>query len=214
MAKGRETITQYTYSQSRFPISLFHESASFTIFPMRTKIFVLITAALLPFLAFAETAPVKEAPKPDVLVPNPYKLDISAHKGKSKSRTSERGRLETYEFTIGVANLDAVRGWRGFTAEFYALGQDRSDHNLFGVVSSKTATFDLPRRGKHEFKSDFFKIKYTSGTGSTLGGYLVLIYDKEGRLVKIKSTRTSFEKNIQKIREARVSTTGSQAFRM
>lgn len=153
-------------------------------------------------------------PDPSVLVRNPYKLEISAHKGKSKSRTSESGRLETYEFTVGVQNLDPIRGWRGFRCEFYALGQDRSDHNLFGVVSSKSSQFDLPKRGKHEFKSDFFKIKYTSGTGYTLGGYLILIYDVGGRLVKIKSTRSSFEKNIQRIREAKVSTTGTYAFRM
>ena len=173
-----------------------------------------ITATLLILTSNGQGAETAQAPKPDVLVRNPYKLEISAHSGKSKSKTSTSGRLETYEFTLGVTNLDQVKGWRGFTAEFYALGQDRSDHKLFGVVSSKTETFDLPRRGEHKFKSDFFKIKYTSGTGFTLGGYMVLIYDSGGRLVKIKSSRSSFEKNIQKIREAKVSTTGTYAFRM
>jgi hypothetical protein len=156
-----------------------------------------------------------EKPDPDKLVtPNPYKLEITAHTGKSKSRTSESGRLETYEFTVGVQNLDQIRGWRGFRAEFFALGEDRSDHSMYNVISSQTSSFDLPARGKHTFKSDFFKIKYTSGTGMTLGGYMVLIYDVGDRLVEIKSSKSSFEKNIKKIREAKVSTTSTYSFRL
>lgn len=141
-------------------------------------------------------------------------VEINVHKGKAKNKTSATGRQETYEFTVTIKNLDGINGHRGMKTELYAIGENRADHSMYNVISTKNSTFDLARGASHDFKSDFFYVKYYENSGMTLGGYLVLVYDKEGSLVKTKATKSSFDSGIEEIKAADVSKSSSKAFRL
>ena len=141
-------------------------------------------------------------------------VEINVHKGKTKSKTSPTGRQEPYEFTVTIKNLDGIHGHREMKAELFAIGANRSEQSMYNVITTKTSTFDLARGTAHSFKSDFFYVKYYSGSGMTLGGYMVLVYDRNGTLVKSKATKASFEKGIKTIRAAEISKSSSKSFRL
>ena len=176
------------------------------------RIGLIVTAWVLESVCAQTTAnPTRRPTRSTRPAPN---VEINVHKGKTKSKTSTTGRQETYEFTVTIKNLDGIHGHREMKAELFAIGENRSDHSMYNVIATKTSSFDLARGAEHAFKSDFFYVKYYSGSGMTLGGYLVLVYDRNGTLVKSKATKSSFEKGIKTIRAAEISKSSSKSFRL
>lgn len=178
----------------------------------------LALALLLPALPCALAAPpaAGAAPLPAPAVTNgaPARLEINVHKGINKNKASSVSTQESYQFTVKVRNNEPKKAFTGLTAELFVLGVDKSDETMFNLISRTTEVFDLGIRAEHAFESKLFYVKYTTNSGSELGGYLVVITDAEGRVVAMKSTRSSLEKNLERIRGAPVSTSKKKAFRL
>jgi hypothetical protein len=176
---------------------------------------LLALCLLLPLLAHAQVAkPAPPAGPPAVTNAAPARLDITVHKGLSKKKTSTTSTQESYQFTVRVKNEEPSRKFENLSAELYVLSEDRADATMFNLIHRAEDSFALPVRGEHEFQSGLFYVKYTAQSGSELAGYIVVITDDTDRVVAVKSTRTLFEANLDKLRTTTVSTSKRKAFRL
>lgn len=157
----------------------------------------------------APRAPEIEAPPPP-----PARLDMVVKKGRTKKKTSSTGRQETYQFTLVVKNLEPVRELKDAEVNLYVLGQDVLDRNLYNLVFTHTAIVDLPPLKEAEIETDTFYLKYTGASGTEFGGYIVTVDDAEGNRQLVKTTNAKFEKQLDEIREQKVSKTKTYSFRI
>jgi hypothetical protein len=153
-----------------------------------------------------EEAPAKAAPR--------ARIDIQVHKGLNKNRTSSVSTQESYQFTVKLRNAEPARDFKGISAELYVLSVDKADESMFNLIARTAEAFDLAPRAEHEFQSGLFYVKYTTRSGSELGGYIVVVTDAEGQILAVKSSRASFEKHLDTIRSAPLSTSKRKAFRL
>lgn len=178
-----------------------------------TPLLVLVALLLSAPRLHAQQAKPPAAP-PAVTNAAPARLDITVHKGLSKKKTSTTSTQESYQFTVRVKNEEPSRRFDNLSAELFVLSEDRADATMFNLIHRAEDSFALPVRGEHEFQSGLFYVKYTAQSGSELAGYIVVITDDADRVVAVKSTRTLFEANLDKLRTTAVSTSKRKAFRL
>ncbi|MFO1491081.1 MAG: hypothetical protein U1F77_11105 [Kiritimatiellia bacterium] len=153
------------------------------------------------------------AEKPGPKTPPP-KIDIQVKKGKDRSKASSQSTLETFEFEVVVRSLTPGVKMENAGIQLYVLGVSNANENLYNVINVQQEQFELTPK-EHTLVTPLLKLKYTSsGGGMKLGGYLVVVTDPDGNVLGTKATRASFEKNIDTIRGAKVSTTSKASFRM
>lgn len=157
-------------------------------------------------------APAAETPDPPP--PPPVRLDLVIQKGKTKKKTSSSGRQETYQFELTVKNLEPARELKDAVINLYVLGQDVLDRNLYNLVYHNMGVITVPPLKEAEFECDSFYLKYTDSSGTEFGGYVITVEDALGNLQLIKSTNVKFEKQLDTIREKRVSKTKTYSFRL
>ena len=142
------------------------------------------------------------------------KVDIQVKKGKDRSKASSQSTLETFEFEVAVKSLTPGVKLENAEIQLYVLGVSNANENLYNVINVQQEQFELTPK-THTIVTPLLKLKYTSsGGGMKLGGYLVVVTDPDGNVLGTKATRASFEKNIELIRGAKVSTTSKASFRM
>ena len=144
----------------------------------------------------------------------PPKVDIQVKKGKDRSKASSQSTLETFEFEVDVRCITPGVKLENAEIQLYVLGVSNANENLYNVINVQQEQFELSAK-THTIKTPLLQVKYTSsGGGMKLGGYLAVVTDPEGNVLGTKATRASFEKNIELIRGAKVSTTSKASFRM
>ena len=142
------------------------------------------------------------------------KIDIQVKKGKDRSKASSQSTLETFEFEVDVKCLTPGVKMENAEVQLYVLGVSNANENLYNVINVQQEQFELSAK-THTIKTPLLQVKYTSsGGGMKLGGYLAVVTDPDGKVLGTKATRASFEKNIELIRGAKVSTTSKASFRM
>ena len=142
------------------------------------------------------------------------KVDIQVKKGKDRSKASSQSTLETFEFVVGVRSLTPGVKLENAEVQLYVLGVSNANENMYNVINVQQEQFELTPK-VHTITTPLLQVKYTSsGGGMKLGGYLVVVTDPDGKVLGTKATRASFEKNIELIRGAKVSTTSKASFRM
>ena len=153
------------------------------------------------------------AEKPGPKTPLP-KIDIQVKKGKDRSKASSQSTLETFEFEVMVKSLTPGAKLENAEIQLYVLGVSNANENMYNVINVQQEQFDLTPAA-HTIVTPLLQVKYTSsGGGMKLGGYLVVISDADGNVIGTKATRASFEKNLETIRGAKVSTSSKSSFRM
>ncbi len=157
----------------------------------------------------AKVPPAAKAP-PKVLP----KVDIQVKKGKDRSKASSQSTLETFEFEVDVRCITPGIKIENAEVQLYVLGVSNANENLYNVINVQQEQFELSAKA-HTIKTPLLQVKYTSsGGGMKLGGYLAVVTDPDGNLLGTKATRASFEKNMDLIRGAKVSTSSKASFRM
>lgn len=142
------------------------------------------------------------------------KVDIQVKKGKDRSKASSQSTLVTFEFEVDVKCLTPGIKMENAEVQLYVLGVSNANENLYNVINVQQEQFELSAKA-HTIKTPLLQVKYTSsGGGMKLGGYLAVVTDPDGNVLGTKATRASFEKNIDLIRGAKVSTTSKASFRM
>ena len=142
------------------------------------------------------------------------KIDIQVKKGKDRSKASSQSTLETFEFEVVVKSITPGVKMENAEVQLYVLGVSNANENLYNVINVQQEQFELSAK-PHTIKTPLLQVKYTSsGGGMKLGGYLAVVTDPDGNVIGTKATRASFEKNIELIRGAKVSTTSKASFRM
>ena len=192
------------------------------------KRLILSVAALLALSAAADpaAAPAAAAPPADPAPPAhaapagktppkaPPKIDIQVKKGKDRSKASSQSTLETFEFEVMVKSLTPGAKLENAEIQLYVLGVSNANENMYNVINVQQEQFDLTPAA-HTIVTPLLQVKYTSsGGGMKLGGYLVVVTDADGNVLGTKATRASFEKNLETIRGAKVSTSSKSSFRM
>ena len=142
------------------------------------------------------------------------KIDIQVKKGKDRSKASSQSTLETFEFEVVVKSITPGVKMENAEVQLYVLGVSNANENLYNVINVQQEQFELSAK-PHTINTPLLQVKYTSsGGGMKLGGYLAVVTDPDGNVIGTKATRASFEKNIELIRGAKVSTTSKASFRM
>lgn len=152
----------------------------------------------------AQTQPSAPAPK----------IDIVVKKGKDRSKTSSASTLETFEFAVQVKALAYETKVEGAIVELYILSVSNANPNMFNVIHASQEKFDLSST-PYSISTPLLQVKYSkTGGGAKLGGYLVIVTDAEGNLLDTKATRTSFVREMERIRTAPVSTSTKKSLRL
>lgn len=90
----------------------------------------------------------------------------------------------------------------------YVLGVSLANKRDFILLDKVTTTFDLVPRGVQVFKTKPVTLKSSKGRGGDKGqkysGYLVVVKDDKGELVKSRASKTSFMKKVEMLDAAKI----------
>jgi hypothetical protein len=156
----------------------------------------------------------------------PPQLDIVVKRNKTASSKTEsrtekprdqegQGRVkstkrttESFQIEATIKSKEVKRTFKEYTADVYVLGVSLANKRDFILLDKVTTTFDLVPRGVQVFKTKPVTLKSSKGRGGDKGqkysGYLVVVKDDKGELVKSRASKTSFMKKVEMLDAAKI----------
>lgn len=136
----------------------------------------------------------------------PAQIDIVVKKGLKRgySGTDYDNKRDVMSFTVQIKSKEFRTDYKTLKATLYVYGRNTSTQ-LFQLLLKESSELDLPRGGSHEFDGGTLSLEYDDNYSAQFGvkyaGYVLVIRDEQGAVVKAKSTNQSFVNNVDKLDE-------------
>lgn len=151
-------------------------------------------------------------------IPPKIKITVDTDKDRDTldSYSSEYGtynyekKAETTKCTAVLKQTNKEPSNREFIARMYVIGK-QTNRDLREVISYAEHEFSFKSSKTTQFKTapvtvEYTKSNYAQNRGARYEGFLVLVEDKEGNIVAVESSQTSYEKNAHKFKAAKKGT--------
>lgn len=155
-----------------------------------------ITALLSAVVACASSAPAQQAAPA-----TPFASGVQISVVASKPARGYGGYSDTKKqkivLTAKFANTDTRQSYEGYTATISALAESAADNKVKKVLMQDTVTLSLlPLKTQEqvcpEVTTSFDKVGYKYGYAYY--GWIIVVKDPQGKIVRVKSSATSLEK--------------------
>lgn len=124
-------------------------------------------------------------------------LDVIREKRTRKTGGDFDDKMDAVALRLKFHNTDTTNGYEGFTGRVIALSESVTMRNVFKVTIVEDFEIDLEPREKKEITTKTVHEGWDNTYakwGFRYEGWLVLIRDKDGKNVTVKSTSPRFEK--------------------
>lgn len=159
----------------------------------------------------------------------PAQVDIVVRQNKSSDSESEytedRGRRapsndpnqsnlkrkkttkESFKIEAKIKSKEFKRTFKNCTAQVYVLGRDANDSKSYTLVATKQEKFDLNPGKITVVQTDAVTLTSIKDgkkeSGKEYGGYLVVIRDADGDVIKTKATKSSVLRKLDLLSKAK-----------
>ncbi len=134
-------------------------------------------------------------------------IDVSAKRSTKQigAGTSGEAKVENVQCRVKIRKSGGQPYEDQLSAELYVIGQ-QIHTGYYGIIDVVKKEFNFTKENDNtfEFKSQMYAIGRTSGNinvGGTYETYLLVVIDKDGKIVDTRSGRSIGEKGIALIRE-------------
>ena len=122
-------------------------------------------------------------------------------------------RVVRFEPEVVLASGEVYKTYTGIKGSIVVLGRQIMDDKLYAVLSKQDFTLKLPPGGKARWVGGGFECRYDPDYGGfEYGGYLVVLYDRSGKIVMVKSSKTTWERSPERILKAKARTGYNSSF--
>ena len=134
-------------------------------------------------------------------------IDVSAKRSKKSIGAGDSGeaKVENIQCHVKIRKSGGQPYSDPLTAELYVIGQ-QIQTDLYGIIDVVKKEFNFTKENDNtfEFSSPMYSMRRTSGNinvGGKYVTYLLVVVDKDGKIVDTRSGRNIRDKGIAKIRE-------------
>jgi hypothetical protein len=163
-----------------------------------------VCLAALCFLPYAAPAASEPAPKSTAALTTPPKIKALVQKQKSAGMSGRDydDKMESFQFRAEIESKEFNRDLEGLVAELFVVGKAVTGER-YELLDFVKSPFALPRKGKHEIEGRDIRLEFDDNDFAQFGvkyyGYLLVIKDKDGRILLDKTTQKSFLTNLAKL---------------
>ncbi len=143
----------------------------------------------------------------------PPKIDIEVNIKKENKQTSSDGygysrRKEKIKGKVTLLKKNKAPSNRKFTAHLYVFAEDIRDDELW-ILDKAKHEFSFEHQKTVEFSGNQRSVSYSDSSysnkyGDQYKGYLVFIEDDNGKIICIKGSPSNLEKNVGRIKKAKI----------
>ena len=110
-----------------------------------------------------------------------------------------------YKPKISFYNEELEETFTGVNGTLVLIGEHVLDSSVMGVLYSQKFKIDVPPKEKIEWKGKPFMSRYDPDYGGfKYEGYLLVVRDQDGKVVQIKSSKSTWKDNFRKILKAKL----------
>jgi hypothetical protein len=116
-------------------------------------------------------------------------------------------RIQTIAPTIKITNKVVKESYEGLQTELFVIGESVTREKFYVLLINHRAAFDLGPKEAKEIPAGFARMYYdrenTYRYGVKYDCYVLILRDKDGKLVTIKSTKSSFSSRLADLMKLR-----------
>lgn len=137
-------------------------------------------------------------------------LDVTVTRARDDELDEEEGlddRSVTFLPAVRIHNNDLYRTYADVTVDVYFIGRSVIERDEYKIINSQNYVLDLPKNEAIKHIGKGFENKYDEvDNGNMFGhkyvGYLVVLRNRSGEVVYVKSNRNIWEENAHHVIDA------------
>ena len=140
----------------------------------------------------------------------PAQIDVVVKKGLKRgfSGTDYDNQRDVLSFSVSVKNKEFQKEYTNLTAALYVYGRSTTTAYYQLLLKHTSKAFDLPKGKSYEFEGGTISLdydeNYTAKFGVKYAGYVLVVRDESGNVLKAKAMNQSFVTKLEKLDQIQV----------
>lgn len=149
------------------------------------------------------TTPPEQAGSAPSPVEQQAQMDITVRKGKKSTSVGWDDVGEQLNLSISIKNREVAKDFIGLKGLFFAFSEDVSGYRGYKLIIKEKFDFNLLRQDTYVHRCRPVSQRYDDSGfykyGLKYAGYVIVIRDEKGAILRSRATKSSWLKNLEKL---------------